>query len=142
MEYAKRGKYMGFVSIEETKKQRLFIDKIRAFISGKGFKACVFTLGCQQNEADSERMRGILADLGYEITYKEEEANLLLVNTCAIREHAERRALSIVGRYKHYKTKNPDLVIGVCGCMTAQEQKESRTLGGRMFFPKYLYCVV
>lgn len=126
MEYAKRGKYMGFVSIEETKKQRLFIDKIRAFINGKGFKACVFTLGCQQNEADSERMRGILADLGYEITYKEEEANLLLVNTCAIREHAERRALSIVGRYKHYKTKNPDLVIGVCGCMTAQEHRANQ----------------
>lgn len=126
MEYAKRGKYMGFVSIEETKKQRLFIDKIRVFINGKGFKACVFTLGCQQNEADSERMRGILADLGYEITYKEEEADLLLVNTCAIREHAERRALSIVGRYKHYKTKNPDLVIGVCGCMTAQEHRASQ----------------
>ena len=114
---------MSFVSIEEMKKQRLFIDNVRAQIEGKGLKACVFTLGCQQNEADSERMRGILKSLGYEITYKEEEADLLLVNTCAIREHAERRALSIVGRYKHYKTKNPDLIIGVCGCMTAQEHR-------------------
>ena len=114
---------MGFVSIEDMKKQSLFIDKVRALIDKKGFKACVFTLGCQQNEADSERMRGILKALGYEITYKEDEADLLLVNTCAIREHAEKRALSIVGRYKHYKTKNPDLVIGVCGCMTAQEHR-------------------
>ena len=114
---------MSFVSLEELDKQRLFIDKIRAQIEGKCFKACVFTLGCQQNEADSERMRGILKSLGYEITYKEDEADLLLVNTCAIREHAERRALSIVGRYKHYKVKNPDLIIGVCGCMTAQEHR-------------------
>jgi len=114
---------MSFVSIEEMKKQRLFIDNVRTQIEGKGLKACVFTLGCQQNEADSERMRGILKSLGYEITYKEDEADLLLVNTCAIREHAERRALSIVGRYKHYKTKNPDLIIGVCGCMTAQEHR-------------------
>lgn len=114
---------MSFVSIGEMKKQRLFIDNVRTQIEGKGLKACVFTLGCQQNEADSERMRGILKSLGYEITYKEDEADLLLVNTCAIREHAERRALSIVGRYKHYKTKNPDLIIGVCGCMTAQEHR-------------------
>ena len=61
---------MGFVSIEDMKKQSLFIDKVRALIDKKGFKACVFTLGCQQNEADSERMRGILKALGYEITYK------------------------------------------------------------------------
>ncbi len=114
---------MSFVSIEEMNKQKLFIDNVRALIKDKGKKACVFTLGCQQNEADSERMRGILKSLGYEITYKEDEADLLLVNTCAIREHAEKRALSIVGRYKHYKTKNPDLIIGVCGCMTAQEHR-------------------
>ena len=114
---------MSFVSIEEMKKQKLFIDNVRGIIGGKGLKAHVFTLGCQQNEADSERMRGILKSLGYEITYKEEEADLLLVNTCAIREHAEKRALSIVGRYKHYKTKNPEIIIGVCGCMSAQEHR-------------------
>ena len=117
---------MSFVSIEEIEKQKLFIDNVRLLVSGKGLKACVFTLGCQQNEADSERMRGILKSLGYEITYKEEEADLLLVNTCAIREHAEKRALSIVGRYKHYKTQNPDLIIGVCGCMTAQEHRANQ----------------
>ena len=72
---------MSFVSIDEMRKQKLFIDNARLQIEGKGLKACVFTLGCQQNEADSERMRGILKSLGYEITYKEEEADLLLVNT-------------------------------------------------------------
>jgi len=117
---------MSFVSIEEMKKQSLFTEKVRALIKDKGFKAHVFTLGCQQNEADSERMRGILVSLGYEITYKEEEADLLLVNTCAIREHAEKRALSIIGRYKHLKIKNPDLVIGVCGCMSAQEHRSEQ----------------
>ena len=59
---------MSFVGIEEMNKQKLFIDKVRTQIAKKGFKACVFTLGCQQNEADSERMRGVLKSLGYEIT--------------------------------------------------------------------------
>ena len=115
-----------FVSKEELLAQETYKKEIRQKIGGKGFKAFVFTLGCQQNEADSERIRGLLKEVGYDITEKEEEADFLLVNTCAIREHAERRALSIIGRFKHYKAKNPDIVIGVCGCMTAQKHRSEQ----------------
>ncbi|MBQ7353321.1 MAG: tRNA (N6-isopentenyl adenosine(37)-C2)-methylthiotransferase MiaB [Clostridia bacterium] len=114
---------MGFVSIEKLNKQNEYIAEIRALIKGLSKKAFVFTLGCQQNEADSEKLMGMLKSMGYTITDKENEADVLIVNTCAIREHAERRALSIIGRFKHYKNSNPDIIIGVCGCMTAQEHR-------------------
>lgn len=114
---------MGFVSMEELNKQNEYSAKIRTLIGGKGLKAFVYTLGCQQNEADSEKLLGMLARMGYQLTDNEKEADILLVNTCAIREHAERRALSIVGRFKHYKAERPDIIIGVCGCMTAQSHR-------------------
>ena len=96
-----------------------------AFFAREGHRprAFVRTFGCQQNEADSERLRGTLVLLGYELCDNENEADCILVNTCAIREHAEKRALSIVGQYKHFKEKNKDLIIGVCGCMVAQEHR-------------------
>ncbi len=115
-----------FVSSAELLEQEEYKREIRRKISGKGLAAFVFTLGCQQNEADSERIRGLLREVGYTITDCEEKADFLLVNTCAIREHAERRALSIIGRFKHYKAKNPDIVIGVCGCMTAQSHRSEQ----------------
>jgi len=76
----------------------------------------VLTFGCQQNVADSEKLSGMAEQMGYVLTENPEEASLILVNTCAIREHAETKALSIVGQYKHLKAKKPDLMIGVCGC--------------------------
>lgn len=112
-----------FVSPEELARQERLAVLVRERIAGKNKRAFVYTLGCQQNEADSERLLGILVSLGYEVTEDEKEADILLVNTCAIREHAEKRALSIIGRFKHYKAKNPDVIIGVCGCMTAQEHR-------------------
>ena len=112
-----------FVSLKELEIQNEYIRKTAAIISGANKKAFVFTLGCQQNEADSEKIMGMLTQMGYALTENEEEADILIVNTCAIREHAEKRALSIVGRFKHYKAKNPDIIIGVCGCMTAQEHR-------------------
>ncbi len=86
-------------------------------------KAFVMTLGCQQNEADSEKLKGMSEAMGYEVVNAPDEASLILVNTCAIREHAEKRALSIVGQYKHLKAKNPALIIGICGCMVVQEHR-------------------
>ena len=112
-----------FVSASELKTQNEYIKKTAALIGGTGKRAFVFTLGCQQNEADSEKIVGMLTQMGYTMTDNEEIADVLIVNTCAIREHAEKRALSIVGRFKHYKAKNPDVIIGVCGCMTAQEHR-------------------
>ncbi|MBO7341762.1 MAG: tRNA (N6-isopentenyl adenosine(37)-C2)-methylthiotransferase MiaB [Clostridia bacterium] len=89
-------------------------------------KCFVLTFGCQQNVADSERLSGMAVEMGYTLTDTPEEASLILVNTCAIREHAEVKALSVVGQYKHLKEKNPDLVIGVCGCMVAQEHRREQ----------------
>ncbi len=92
---------------------------------GKKRKGFVLTFGCQQNEADAERIAGILASLGYERTAVPDDADIIVVNTCAIREHAEKKALSIIGQYKHLKAKNPELIIAVCGCMTAQESRRN-----------------
>ena len=90
-----------------------------------GYKPRVYirTFGCQQNEADSERLAGMALFLGYEYTENEREAELIIFNTCAVREHAELKALSLTGEIKHIKAKNPDLVVCVCGCMVAQEHR-------------------
>ena len=69
-------------------------------------------------------MKGLALAMGYDLTQEVSEASLILVNTCAIREHAEKRALSIIGQYKHLKQKNPELIIGISGCMVTQEHRE------------------
>ncbi len=90
---------------------------------GRRRQAFVLTFGCQQNVADSEKISGMCEAMGYDICQAASQADLIMVNTCAIREHAEQKALSIVGQYKHLKAKRPELVIGVCGCMVAQEHR-------------------
>ena len=85
--------------------------------------ACVVTFGCQQNEADSEKLRGMADAMGYTVTEDVSIADLIVVNTCAVREHAELKALSTIGQYKHLKAKNPNMLIGVCGCMVAQKHR-------------------
>ena len=117
------------VSAEEISLQKEYISRIRSLndsyymSNGCRRKAFVLTLGCQQNEADSERLMGMALEMGYEETSSPEDASLIMVNTCAIREHAEKRALSLVGQYKHVKAKKPDLIIVVCGCMVAQDHR-------------------
>ncbi len=96
------------------------IDLVRRLVDGQGLKYYVLTLGCQQNEADSERIRGMAEAMGYSAAKEPEEASLIVVNTCAIRRHAELKALSIVGRFKAIKTARPETVIGICGCMAAE----------------------
>lgn len=86
-------------------------------------KCFIRTFGCQQNEADSEQLRGMAAEMGYIRTDVPDDADLILVNTCAVREHAELRALSVTGQFKKLKEKNPSLLIGVCGCMVTQEHR-------------------
>ena len=82
--------------------------------------AFVDTYGCQQNEADSERIRGYLREMGFGFTDDEEQARVIVINTCAIREHAEQRVLGNLGALVHVKRRHPDQIICVCGCM-AQE---------------------
>jgi tRNA-2-methylthio-N6-dimethylallyladenosine synthase len=80
-------------------------------------KAYVETYGCQMNVSDGELMQGILAAGGYDIATRPEDADVVLVNTCAIREHAEQRVIGRVGELYRLKTARPDMVIGVTGCM-------------------------
>ena len=88
---------------------------------GKLPLAMVDTYGCQQNEADSEKLRGYLAEMGYGFTQDEFQADVIVVNTCAVREHAEMRVLGNVGALNHTKKNNPNQIIAVCGCMVQQE---------------------
>ena len=102
-----------------------YTDAVRAVTGqmAKKPRCFILTFGCQQNVADSEKLAGLAEGMGYEIVGAPEGADLILVNTCAIREHAEQKALSVVGQYKHLKEKNPALIIGICGCMVAQEHR-------------------
>ena len=116
-------------SFSETEGTETYLARVRAenerfrAENGRDRRVFVLTFGCQQNEADSEKLAGLALSMGYEWTDLPDEADLILVNTCAIREHAEQKALSIIGQYKHLKAKNPGLVIGVCGCMVTQEHR-------------------
>ena len=92
--------------------------------NGRPPRAHVLTFGCQQNEADSEYIGGMAVEMGYTLTDDPAEAELIVVNTCAVREHAELRALSITGQFKHLKKVKPELKIGICGCMVTQEHRK------------------
>ena len=111
------------ISSEEMQKQSDFIAKIRALNSQKETapRAFVETYGCQQNESDSEKIKGMLADMGYELCNETDSADLVLYNTCAVRENAELRVFGNLGALKHKKRRKPDMLIGVCGCMMQQE---------------------
>jgi len=126
-------------------RQLALCAQIRGMHSGgKQPLAMVDTYGCQQNEADSERLRGYLSKMGYGFTDDEHQADLVVVNTCAIREHAEMRVLGNVGQLTHTKAKNPDQIIAVCGCMVQQEHmaeklKKSYPIVDLVFGPHELW---
>ena len=85
-------------------------------------------MGCQMNEYDSEKMADVLREShGYELTGSPEDADLLLVNTCSIREKAQEKVFSELGRWRKLKNKNPDLLIGVGGCVASQEGEAIRS---------------
>lgn len=112
------------VSNEEIKKQKEFCEKVIGVISKRYDKkplACVITYGCQQNVADSEKIKGMLSEMGYGFTENRFEAKLIIFNTCAVREHAEDRVFGNVGTLKSYKRENPDIIIACCGCMMQQK---------------------
>ena len=101
-------------------------DSVSEF--GKGKKYYILTYGCQMNVHDSENISAILEDMMFEETDKMEEANLIVINTCAIRENAHNKVMGMLGRIKHLKeTKNHDLITVFCGCM-AQEEGIANTL--------------
>lgn len=111
---------------QEIEAQWDYMTKIREKISDGPKTAFVVTYGCQQNEADSERIAGMLREMGYAPASSVASADLIIVNTCAIRDHAEKKALSITGGYKHLKAKKPSLLIGICGCMVSKPDMNDR----------------
>ena len=108
------------ITTQERIQQQQTCEKIKSLIAHQTHYALVDTYGCQQNESDSEILRGWLVQCGYELTADEDKADLIAVNTCAVREHAEKRVLGNVGALAHKKAKNPDLIVCVGGCMTQQ----------------------
>lgn len=112
-------RYNGFESLE--KEGYLFLKSY--FIR---------TFGCQMNEHDSEVLAGMLEGMGYHPAFEMEEADIILLNTCCVRETAENKVFSLLGRLRRRKVENPGLIIGVCGCMPQQEDMTARL---RNLFP-------
>ena len=112
-----------FISQAQRDEQLQFCNRINELWKSRGMTplAYVETYGCQQNEADSERIRGILIESGYAITDTAENADVVVMNTCAIREHAEQRVFGNLGALTHTKRRHPAQKIFLCGCMAGQE---------------------
>ncbi len=110
------------VSAEETARQKEYMDKVRALHERRTTKplAYVHTYGCQQNVADGERLMGMLREMGCEFTDDTKRADIVLMNTCAIRENAEKTVYGMLGQLTHTKAANPDQIICLCGCMAQQ----------------------
>ena len=113
------------VTPEELAVQRGYMDRVREHyerrLSHRSPLACVRTFGCQQNVSDSEHIKGMLADMGFGFTEQPDDADFILFNTCAVREHAEDRVFGNIGALKALKRRRPDVLIGVCGCMAQQD---------------------
>ena len=88
---------------------------------GRPLFAKVVTLGCQMNAHDSEKLEGMLDEMGYERTQEETEADFIIYNTCCVRENAELKVYGKLGWLKHYKKENPNAVVALCGCMMQQD---------------------
>ena len=110
------------IELDEIRRQEEICAAIFERVTADGNRplALVDTYGCQQNEADSEKLRGYLAEMGYGFTQDEFQADVIVVNTCAVREHAEMRVLGNVGALNHSKKARPGQIVAVCGCMVQQ----------------------
>lgn len=118
------------ISLQEISLQNEYALKVKAVLQAKYRdrqpKAYVHTYGCQGNVSDSERIKGRLYEMGYVFTEDREEADFVLFNTCAVREHAEDRVFGNVGALKPIKNRNRDMIIALCGCMMQQPHVAER----------------
>ena len=131
---------------EKIREQEEICGRIFDAVTADGRRplAMVDTYGCQQNEADSEKIRGYLAEMGYSFTQDEFQADVIVVNTCAVREHAEMRVFGNVGALNHSKKARPGQIIAVCGCMVqqphiAEKIKKSYPIVDLVFGPHELW---
>ena len=104
----------------KVEKQEEYINKVRAINSGKNLKYVILTMGCQLNENDSEKIAGMLENMGYEKTEKLEDADFIAFNTCCVRENAEDRLFGKLGEVKKYK-ESRGTIIAIGGCMMQEK---------------------
>lgn len=142
------------VSQEEIARQKEFIHLIKEINGGRIKKYNIVTFGCQMNENDSERLAGMLVEMGYVETHEVDDSDLIIYNTCCVREHAELKVYGHLGALKSLKKARPDMVIAVCGCMMQQKEvvdyiKEKYSHVDLIFgthnlykFPELLYSVI
>jgi len=117
------------INISYPTEQTAYAERVKRIILSDGThtpKACVVTYGCQQNVSDSQRLKGMLSLMGYEICEAQEDADFIIFNTCAVRGHAEDRVWGNVGATKRLKKQNPRLLVAVCGCMVQQQAVADR----------------
>ena len=118
-----------FVSPAEIQRQGKYVSLVSTVLAsryGDSPKAYVHTYGCQGNVSDSERIKGQLREMGYGFTDTPDDADLVLFNTCAVREHAEDRVFGNVGALKPIKEKRKNMIIVLCGCMMQQQHVADR----------------
>ena len=114
------------VSAEEITQQYRYIETIKQYNqeliheTGNPVRYHIETFGCQMNENDSERLSGMLSEMGYSQCFKRSESDLIIFNTCCVRENAEQKVYGHLGALKKLKEQNPNLIIALCGCMMQQ----------------------
>ena len=116
------------ISQEALQAQREICQQIQSYWQSRRQEplAWVDTYGCQQNENDSERIRGLLAQCGYGMTDRSEDADVIVINTCAVREHANQRVFGNIGALVHGYRRHPGQIICLCGCMAGQPEVVER----------------
>ena len=105
---------------QEIDEQKEYIKQVAIENDGKNLKYTILTMGCQLNENDSEKISGMLEEMGYSKTENFEEANITVLNTCCVRENAEERLFGKVGELKNIKEKN-NMIIAIGGCMMQEK---------------------
>ena len=116
----------------EPERQYYFMEKAKSYVktlseeAGHQLTYCVTTFGCQMNARDSEKLAGILEEVGYVEESNEEKADFIIYNTCTVRENANLRVYGRLGQLNRVKRKNPHMMIGLCGCMMQEEEVVER----------------
>jgi tRNA-2-methylthio-N6-dimethylallyladenosine synthase len=122
----KQGKRRGKEEVQVLRPDDIVPEEMKGIGNGKKF--LIRTYGCQMNTHDSENMAGLLLDMGFESTEVTEEADVILLNTCAIRENAENKVFGEIGHLKTLKVEKPELIVGICGCMSQEENVVNRIM--------------
>ena len=108
---------------EATRFDQIHLEKMNDLMPlVKGLKYYVKTYGCQANVRDEETMRGMMENIGYFPVEKPENADLIIINTCAVRENAEDKVYGEIGNLKYLRKKNKNLVLALCGCMVEEPE--------------------